>query len=172
MWNPDQAPKLSFENLARRFGLAKARRLWAIHELRIKRAEAAAAAQEQAWAAERQRRGPLVVKNDFDFYPTFHISPYTYKALHRSTLPEKGCTGGEALKDKSYMRDFLKRHPECAPPKIVSKEITSGWTAALDAAAQQGKMERALKHALVNRQLETAAAEGRQNQPHSLLRTA
>lgn len=161
MWNPDQAPQLSFENLAKRFGLEKARRLWRLHELRIRRAAAQAAEQERRWAAQRQQAGRIIVKNDLDMYPKYHLSPYTYKALHRSTLPERGCTGGEALRDESYMKDFLKRNPECAPQKVVSKEITSGWTSQLEAAAKQGKMERAFTHVMTHRQLEAAAAEGR-----------
>lgn len=142
MWNPDTAPTLSFERLAQRFGLVKARAIWDKYRQKLARDEHVATQQERAWAAERHRRGPNVVRNDFDFYPTFHISPLTYKKLHRETLSLRSHKGGERLDDEDYMKAFLKRNPECAPQRIVTGDIRSGWTAQLEAAALQGKRER------------------------------
>lgn len=159
MWNPDQAPRLGFENLARKYGLNKARAMWAAYQRKLAHDEHQAEQQEKAWAAERHRKGPLVVRNDFDFYPTFHISPLTYKKLHRATLPERGCKGGEALDDSSYMRDFLKRNPECAPQKITTGDIRSGWTAAIERAAIMGRMDRAMTQMRVNHILTEAAKQ-------------
>jgi hypothetical protein len=139
MWNPDKAPQLSFEKLARRFGLAKARAIWDKYRQKLAQDEHEATQQERAWAAERHRKGPNVVRNDFDFYPTIHISPLTFKKLHRETLGLQGHKGGERLDDEDYMKAFLKRNPECAPQRIV---IRSGWTAAIEKAAMQGKRDR------------------------------
>lgn len=159
MWNPDRAPQLSFEKLARRAGLVKARAIWEGHRRRYQAAHAAAAKQEEAAAAERHRRGPAVARNDFDMVPRFHISPLTYKELHRSTLPQSGCKGGEVFDDDEYMRDFIKRHPECAPQKVVTGDIRSGWTGALERAAKEGRMHRAMKFAEVSLRLQRAASE-------------
>ena len=164
MWNPDIAPRMGFEQLARRFGLAKARRMWEGHAERIKAAEAKAAQQEEDWAAERHRKGPLVLKDDW-IKPQFHIAPYTYKAMHASTKPQRGCVGGEALEDEESIRDFLKRNPHCAPQKIVTGDIRSGWSARLERAAVFGRCERAMHQMQANHLLQAAAAEGRQNQP-------
>ena len=164
MWNPDIAPRMGFEKLARRFGLAKARRMWAAHGERMKDAAAKADRQEAAWAAERHRKGPIVLKDDW-IKPQFHISPYTYKAMHASTKPQRGCVGGEALEDEESIRDFLKRNPHCAPQKIVTGDIRSGWSARLERAAVFGRCERAMHQMQANHLLQAAAAEGRQNQP-------
>ena len=160
MWNPDIAPQLGFEQLARRFGLAKARRLWEAHGERIRLAAAQAAKQENAWAEERARKGPIVRKDDW-IKPAFHIAPYTFKALHNSTKSERGCQGGEALEDETMMRDFLKRNPDCAPQKIITGEIRSGWSAQLERAAVFGRCERAVKHMEINHRLQAAAAEAK-----------
>jgi hypothetical protein len=164
MWNPDIAPRMGFEQLARRFGLAKARRMWEAHGERIKAAAAQAAKQEEAWAAERHRKGPIVLKDDW-IRPQFHIAPYTFKAMHASTKPQRGCVGGEALEDDETIRDFLKRNPHCAPQKVITGDIRSGWTARLERAAVFGRCERALTQMQANHRLQAAAAEGRQQQP-------
>lgn len=158
MWNPDKAPVLGFERLARRHGVAKARRLWEAHKERYRLEHAKAAAQEKTWAEERARKGPIVRKDDW-IKPAFHIAPITFQELHRSTLGERGCKGGEALGDEEYMRDFLKRHPECAPQKVVTGDIRSGWSAQLERAAVFGRCERALKHVQINQRLQAAAAQ-------------
>ena len=158
---------MSFEKMAKQYGLARARRLWKLYELKIKMAEAQAAKMEQQWAAQRHRTGNrIIVKNDLDMYPTVKMAPYTYKALWRSTLNQRGCTGGEALFDEEYMRDFLKRNPECAAGQVVAKDIQSGWSRAqeanpLERAAKLGKMERAAQHVMNNHRLQAAAAEGK-----------
>ena len=166
MWNPDQAPKLGFEKLAKRFGVHKARRMWEAHGERIRLAAAKAAAQEKAWAEERARKGPIVLKDDW-IRPAYHISPYTFKALHRSTLPERGCHGGEALDDESYMRDFLKRNPDCAPQKVITGDIRSGWSKQLEKAAVFGRLEKAMTQLQVNKRLEAAAQQAKQQLIHA-----
>jgi hypothetical protein len=103
----------------------------------------------------------LVVRNDFDFMPAYHMAPLTYKQLHRSTLGERGCKGGEVFDDPSMMRDFLKRNPNCAPEKVVTGKIQGGWTSSLEQAAKEGRMHRALQHATVSLKLQQAAQEGR-----------
>lgn len=152
---------MGFEQLAKRFGLAKARRLWEAYGQRLQAAQAKAAAQEKRWAEERRRKGPVVLKDDW-IRPAYHISPLTFKQLHRSTLPERGCVGGEALQDESYMKDFLKRNPDCAPAKIVTGDIRSGWSAQIERAAVFGRCERAMNHLQINQRLQAAAAEGKQ----------
>lgn len=159
MWNPDKAPTLSFEKLARRFGLPKARAIWAMYRQKLAKDEHVATQQETAWAAERHKKGPNVVRNDFDFYPTFHVSPLTFKKLHRETLGLRGCKGGERLDDEDYMKAFLKRNPECAPQKIVTGDIRSGWTAALEQAAQAGKRDRFMPVARASAILAEAAKQ-------------
>lgn len=161
MWDTNTAPRLGFEQLARRFGVAKARRMWEAHGERIKRAEARAAAQEKAWAEERRRKGPIVLKDDW-IKPAFHIAPYTFKALHRSTLPQRGCVGGEVLDDAESMRDFLKRNPDCAPQKVITGDIRSGWSAQIERAAVFGRLDRAMTQLQVNKRLEAAATQGQQ----------
>lgn len=158
MWNPNNAPRLGFEQLARRFGVAKARAMWDAHNVRLRIAHAKAAAQEKAWAEERARQGPIVLKDDW-IRPAYHISPLTYKELHRSTLGERGCVGGEAIDDETMMRDFLKKNPDCAPQKIITGDIRSGWSKQLERAAVFGRCERAMEQVHINRQLQSAAKE-------------
>lgn len=159
MWNPDRAPQLSFEKLARRIGTIKARAIFAGHAERLRRANHMASKQEEAAAAERHRRGPLVVRNDFDFMPFFYGAPVTYKQLFRSTLGERGCKGGEVFDDEGYMKAFFKKYPNCAPPKIVTGDIRSGWTPALERAAAEGRLNRARQFAETSLRLQRAAAE-------------
>ena len=160
---------MSFERLAKRVGLARARRIWDSHKRRLELAAAKAAADEKKWAEERRRKGPIVLKDDW-IKPAYHVAPFTLKALHRSTLGERGCEGGEALHDSSYMRDFLKRNPDCAPQKVITGEIRSGWSARLERAAVFGRCERAMKHMEINHRLQAAAAEGAQQ--HSGIQAA
>jgi len=159
MWNPDKAPTLSFERLARKVGLVKARAIWDAYREKLKREEHEATQQERAWAEQRHRQGPAVVRNDFDFYPMFHVSPLTYKKLHRESLAQRGCRGGEVLDDAEYMKAFLKRNPECAPQRIVTGDIRSGWTAALEQAAKDGKRERFMPVARASAILQAAAQQ-------------
>jgi hypothetical protein len=162
MWNPNKAPMLGFEQLARRVGLIKARATWAFYQRKLAADNHKAAEQEKRAAEARRRRGPVVVRNDFDMQPAYHIAPLTYKQLHRSTLGQPGCRGGEFFDDESSMRDFLKRNPDCAPQKAVTGDIRSGWTVGLERAAKEGRMHRAMQHAQVSLKLQQAAAEGRQ----------
>lgn len=162
MWNPDKAPVLGFEKLARRVGLAKARAIFDAYREKLRIDNARAAAQEKRAAEERRRRGPVVVRNDFDMRPEYHIAPLTYKQLYRSTLGERGCKGGEVFDDQSMLKDFLKRNPDCAPEKIVTGDIRGGWTPALERAAVEGRMHRALQYAQVSLRLQNAAREGQQ----------
>lgn len=162
MWNPDKAPVLGFDKLARRVGLPKARAIFDAYRERLRIQNAIAAQQEKRAAELRRQRGPLVVRNDFDMRPVYHIAPLTYKQLHRSTLGERGCKGGEVFDDESMMRDFLKRNPDCAPQKVITGDIRSGWTAALEQAAKEGRMHRAMQYAQVSLRLQQAAKEGQQ----------
>lgn len=159
MWNPDKAPVLSFEKLAKRVGLIKARAIWDAHRRRYEAHHAQARKQEMAAAAMRHRRGPVVVRNDFDMAPAYHIAPITYKELHRSSLGQRGCKGGEVFESEADMRDFLKRNPECAPQKVVTGDIRSGWTGSLERAAKEGRMHRAMQFAEVSLRLQSAAAQ-------------
>jgi len=161
MWNPDKAPVMGFENLARHRGVAKARAIFAAYKEKLRLDNVKAAAQEKRAADLRRARGPLVVRNDFDFAPAYHMAPLTYKQLHRSTLGERGCTGGEVFDDEESMRDFLKRNPDCAPQQIVSGKIQGGWVPSLDRAAKEGRMHRALQYAQASLRLQHAAQEGR-----------
>lgn len=161
MWNPDKAPVLGFEKLARRVGLHKARRIFDAYREKLRIDNAKAAFQEKRAAELRRQRGPVVVRNDFDFMPAYYMAPLTYKQLHRSTLGERDCKGGEVFDDESVMRDFLKRNPDCAPEKIVTGKIQGGWTDALERAAKEGRMHRAMQHAQVSVKLQRAAQEGR-----------
>ena len=161
MWNPDKAPSLGFDKLARRVGLVKARAIFDAYREKLRLDNAKAAIQEKRAAELRRKRGPLVVRNDFDFAPAYHMAPLTYKQLHRSTLGERGCRGGEVFDDAEMMRDFLKRNPDCAPQKIVTGDIRSGWTPALEQAAKEGRMHRALQLAKTSLKLQQAAQDGR-----------
>ena len=161
MWNPDKAPTLGFEQLARRVGLAKARAIFAAYYEKLRIDNAKAELQEKRAAELRRSRGPLVVRNDFDFMPAYHMAPLTYKQLHRSTLGLRGCKGGEVFDDAETMCDFLKRNPNCAPEKVVTGKIQGGWTSSLEQAAKEGRMHRALQHAQVSLKLQQAAQEGR-----------
>lgn len=161
MWNPDKAPVLGFEKLARRVGMHKARAIFAAYKAKLEADNHRAAMQEKRAAELRRKRGPLVVRNDFDFMPAYHMAPLTFKQLHRSTLGERGCKGGEVFDDPEIMRDFLKRNPDCAPEKIVTGKIQGGWTDALERAAKEGRMHRAMQHAHVSVKLQRAAQEGR-----------
>lgn len=149
---------MGLEKLCKRYGLHKGRRMWEAHRRRMEIQRHLAAEQEKEAAAARYRQGPLVVKNDFDFMPTIHMSRFTYKEQFRSTLPQKGCTGGEALEDEEYKRDLIKRFPELGPQrKVTTGDIRSGWSAAIERAAVMGRMDRAMTHMRVNHILETAA---------------
>lgn len=161
MWNPDRAPKLGFEKLAKRIGLHKARRQFEAYAEKLRIDNARVTQLEKRAAEIRARRGPAVVRNDFDMRPAYHIAPLTYKQLYRSTLGQRGCKGGEVFDDEEAMRDFLKRHPECAPQKIITGDIRSGWTPALEQAAKEGRMHQAMQFAKVSLTLQKAAEEGR-----------
>ena len=161
MWNPDKAPVLGFERLARKVGLVKARAIFDAYREKLRIDNAKAVLQEKRAAELRRARGPVVVRNDFDFMPAYHIAPQTYKQLHRSTLGERGCKGGEVFDDSEMMRDFLKRNPDCAPEKIVTGKIQGGWTASLEQAAKEGRMHRAMQMAQTSLKLQQAAQEGR-----------
>jgi hypothetical protein len=153
---------MGFEKLARRVGLAKARAIFDVHRERLRIANARATAQEKRAAEERRRRGPVVVRNDFDFRPAWHFAPLTYKQLYRMTWPERGCTGGEVFDDDSTMKRFLRLNPDCAPEKIITGDIRGGWTPALERAALEGRMHRAMQYAQVSLRLQNAAREGQQ----------
>lgn len=161
MWNPDKAPVFGFEKLARRVGLAKARSIFDAYRRRLELDNHEAAQQEKRAAEERRRRGPVVVKNDFDMRPAYHLAPITFKQLYRSTLGQRGCKGGEVFEDEESMRDFLKRNPDCAPEKVITGDIRSGWTVGLEQAAKEGRMHRAMQQAQVSLRLQLAAREGR-----------
>ena len=162
MWNPDKAPALGFDKLARRVGLHKARAIFDAYREKLRIDNARAAKQEKRAAELRRKRGPVVVRNDFDFAPAYHMAPLTYKQLHRSTLGERGCRGGEMFDDPEMMRDFLKRNPDCAPEKIVTGKIQGGWTSSLEQAAKEGRMHRAMQMAQTSLRLQQAAKEGQQ----------
>lgn len=162
MWNPDKAPALGFDKLARRVGLHKARRIFDAYREKLRIDHAKVALQEKRAAELRRKRGPLVVRNDFDFAPAYYMAPLTYKELHRSTLGERGCRGGEVFDDPEMMRDFLKRNPDCAPGKIVTGKIQGGWTSSLEQAAKEGRMHRAMQMAQTSLRLQQAAKEGQQ----------
>lgn len=159
MWNPDREPKLSFEKLAKRVGVIKARAMWEAHRQRYLAHHAQARKQEERAAAARHRRGAVVVRNDFDMVPFFYGAPITYKELYRSTLGQRGCKGGEVFEDDGYMKDFIKLNPNCAPPKIVTGDIRSGWTPALERAAAEGRINRVRQFAETSLRLQAAAAE-------------
>lgn len=161
MWNPDKAPVLGFEKLAKRVGLHKARAIFAAYQRKLEIDNHHAAQQEKRAAELRRKRGPVVVRNDFDMAPAYHIAPLTYKQLYRSTLGERGCKGGKVFDDETMLKDFLKRNPDCAPQKVITGDIRSGWTAALEQAAKEGRMHRAMQFAKVSVQLQKAAEEGR-----------
>ena len=161
MWNPDQAPVLGFENLARRVGVHKARAIFAAYAEKLRLENGRVTEMEKTAAAARYRRGPAVVRNDFEMRPAYHMAPLTYKQNYRSTLGQRGCKGGEIFDDDSAMRDLLKKYPELAPQKVVTGDIRSGWTAALEKAAQEGRMHQAMKMATVSLTLQKAAEEGR-----------
>lgn len=162
MWNPDKAPVLGFEKLAQKVGVHKARAIFAAYAEKLRLENARVTQLEKTAAAARARRGPAVIKNDFEMMPAYHMAPLTYKQLHRSTLGQRGCKGGEIFDDEESMRDFLKRNPECAPQKVVTGDIRSGWTSALEQAAKEGRMHRAMQMAKVSLTLKQAAEEGRQ----------
>jgi len=155
---------MGFARLARKYGLARARVIWQQYQEKLLRDHKRASAQEMRAAALRHKSGPAILLND-DIRPMGHFSPLTYKELHRSTLGQRGCTGGEVFDDDEYMRDFLKRHPECAPRKYVTGDIRSGYTAALGRAALWGKMERAMQHMQASQRIQSAAEEGRSHSP-------
>jgi hypothetical protein len=142
MYQVDVAPRMSFEHLARRFGVSKARDILRRYEDRLRRDEHVSTKQEERAAAIRHRRGPMVLKDD-DIVPDFQISALGFKKLWRETWA-KGGKGGENLQDDDYMRAFLKKNPACAMPRYVTGKIRSGWTAQLEHASRLGKMERAL----------------------------
>jgi hypothetical protein len=103
MWNPDKAPALGFESLARRVGVYKARAIFAAYREKLRIDNVRVTKLEQAAAAARARRGPAVVKNDFEMMPAYHLAPLTFKQLHRSTLGQRGCKGGEVFDDDNDM---------------------------------------------------------------------
>lgn len=65
--------------------------------------------------------------------PVWRMSKKSYRDIYRSSLNEKGATGGEFLEDENYMRWWLKRNPQC---RIMagSGKIVSGWTPQSEAA--------------------------------------
>jgi hypothetical protein len=69
MWNPDKAPVLGFEKLARKVGLVKARAIFDAYREKLRIDNAKAALQEKRAAELRRKRGPVVVRNDFEFMP-------------------------------------------------------------------------------------------------------
>jgi hypothetical protein len=161
MWNPDKAPVFGFEQLARKVGLVKARAIFAAYKAKLEADNRRAEMQEKRAAELRRQRGPAVVRNDFDFQPAYHMAPLTYKQLHRSTMSQRGCKGGEMFDDAEMMRDFLKRNPDCAPEKIVTGKIQGGWNRSLEQAAKEGRMHRAMQMAQTSLKLQHAAQEGR-----------
>jgi len=162
MWNPDKAPVMGFENLARHRGVAKARAIFAAYKEKLRLDNVKAALQEKRAAELRRQRGPLVVRNDFDMMPMFHLAPLSWKQVYRSEIDENGnFVGDRQLYDKGTLKDFLKRNPDCAPQQIVSGKIQGGWVPSLDRAAKEGRMHRALQYAQASLRLQHAAQEGR-----------
>jgi hypothetical protein len=161
MWNPDKAPVLGFDKLARRVGLAKARAIFAAYREKLRIDNAIATEQEKAAAAQRHKRGPIVVRNDFEFYPLFHAAPITVKQITRSECEKGQFVGDRNLWDDSERKKLFKKYPELAPQKIVTGDIRGGWTPALEQAAKEGRMHRALQMAKASLKLQQAAQEGR-----------
>lgn len=143
MWNPDVEPIFGFERYARLHGLSKAREWMARLEFEHKRQQMEAHAIELALAKDAERKGPNKVNEELgDAEVSWQMAKYSYWELHRSSLHERGCRGGELMRDDDYMRYFLKTNPECAR-KNVSGNIMSGWTPCLEAAAEEGRQQRA-----------------------------
>lgn len=157
MWNPDTAPRMGLEHLAKRFGLSRARDILERYRDRLRRDEYVSTKQEEKAAAIRHKRGPIVVKDD-DIVPDFQVSALGFKKLWRETWG-KGGKGGENLLDDDYMRAWLKKNPQCAMPRHVTGQIRSGWTQRLEAAAALGKRERLMTMARASQIIADAAGQ-------------
>lgn len=160
MWNPDRYGGL-LEKLSRKYGLPKARRIIAAYQEKLRIDNAIATQQEKKAAAQRRKRGPVVVRNDFDLMPIFHCAPISYKQIHRSEIENGQFVGDRNLFDDTERKRILAKYPELAPQKVITGDIRSGWTAALEQAAKEGRMHRAMQFAKVSVQLQKAAEEGR-----------
>jgi len=161
MWNPDKAPALGFDKLARRVGLHKARRIFDAYREKLRIDNAKATLQEKRAAELRARRGPVVVRNDFEFMPLFHAAPLSYKQIHRSEIENGQFVGDRNLFDPRELKRILAKYPEMAPQKVVTGKIQGGWSSALEQAAKEGRMHRAMEMAKTSLKLKHAAQEGR-----------
>jgi hypothetical protein len=149
MYQTEFAPTFSLEQAARVMGLAQARRLWDYYALMDKKRDAEAVIAEEIMAREAAKK-KYIVNEELGGEVAFRMAPKTYLDLWRSSLPEKGCSGGELLEDENYMRWFLKRNPQCRIASGSGK-IVSGWTPEVEAgrrlaeAARRAEVERAGK---------------------------
>ena len=160
MWNPNRYGGL-LEKLSKIYGLPKARRIIAAYQEKLRIDNEIVTRQEKRAAELRRARGPVVVRNDFEFMPIFHAARLTYKQVHRSEFENGQFVGDRNLFDDSERKRILTKYPELAPGKIVTGDIRSSWTPALEQAAKEGRMHRAMQMAQTSLRLQQAAQEGR-----------
>lgn len=150
MYDPNIEPVFSFEAAAQVLGLHRARRLWSYYDLQWKKKQHEANAIEETLAAAANRK-KYVWNDDLGGMPTCRMAPHTYVELHRASLSQQGCKGGEYLEDEDYMKFFLK-HNEACRIKAVSPHIRTGWTPELERmqqAKEEGQAEREAKQGLI-----------------------
>lgn len=106
---------------------------------------------EKRAAIRRSKRG-YRYNHAIDGAPLHGMSKRRYIKLHRASLMERGCKGGELLSEDSDFTDWMLKRPDMEHCRIVLQKTMNkiGWTppltnARLKNAAEHGRKERAGK---------------------------
>ncbi len=148
MWQDNTAPTLSLPEYAKMLGISVREAKERIeNEDRIR--DGLALEAEKRAAAVRSKR--VYRHNDaLDGAPVHAMSKRRYVKLHRASLMERGCKGGELLSEDCDFTEWMLKRPDMEQCKVVLQKTMNkiGWVpplanARLANAAAHGQRERA-----------------------------
>lgn len=162
IWKEYGVPERIYAHCVRTRGDKFARAFCIAWRRKMLAEEAEATREEEALAEQAWKRGPQVTPdNGLGAVVQFEMSPWRYAVLHNNSVAlEPGCTGGEFLRDRAWMKRWLDQNERCKRATAPHANRV-GYTARLEAARQAGEEDRARTQALVAGLLEDAALEGR-----------
>ena len=144
MWSDSTAPTLSLADYAKMHGISVAEAKARIEEReRIK--DGLALRAEKKAAAVRAKRGYLY-NHEIDGAPLHAMSKRRYVQLHRASMPERGCKGGELLSEDCDFTDWLLKRPDMEHLRVRLEKVMNrlGWNPKLDSAST--RLQNAAKH--------------------------
>lgn len=149
MWSDTTAPELSLPDYAKLLGISVRDAKEKIeNEDRLRDGRALEA--EKRAAELRYKRGGYRYNHEIDGAPQIAMSKRRHVKLHRASLMERGCRGGELLGEDCDFTEWMLKRPDMEQCRVILEKTTNkvGWTpplvnVRLANAADHGRKERA-----------------------------